>query len=99
MAYSSSDVQEVVTSIDIGRNNELRVSTIKAKDSTELKSMDIRQWWLADDGEMRPGKGVRIKSEHLAEVIASLINNCGADVLSDLSTDFNIELPIDEKED
>ena len=46
MAYSSSDVQEVVTSIDIGRNNELRVSTIKAKDSTELKSMDIRQCGL-----------------------------------------------------
>ena len=102
MAYNSKDIQEVVTVFDVGGDNQLRISTIKDKDTKELKSIDLRTWYLAENGSMQPTKkGVRIKQENLADAITSILLNCGYEVITDIrcNSGIDIDLPEDSDDD
>lgn len=81
MAYESNDTQELVGSVKLGNCSELRVSKI-TDENDEFKAIDIRNWYCTQSNpEMKPTpKGVRIKKEHLAEVLALILENVDEDV-------------------
>lgn len=73
MAYRNDCDSEVLCSFASGAANEIRVTKL-SKDG-ELVALDLRNYFLADDGEFRPTqKGVRIKAENIDEFIEVVKN-------------------------
>ena len=93
MAYTSTDKETLIKTISTGEHTEIHITSVF--DSKDIfKAMDIRTWYnTSKDPEMKPTiKGVRIKSEDLADVIDILIQNAGSDVQADLlSKGYDIE--------
>ena len=81
MAYESNDIQDVLGTIKLGNCSELRVTKV-SEENGDFKAIDIRNWYCTSSNpEMKPTqKGVRIKKEHLAEVLALILENVDEDV-------------------
>ena len=98
MAWTTTDVQDLIGTFPVNSTNEIRISTIKNADG-ELKSIDIRQWFVNSDGEMSPSKkGFRFKHENISKMIGLLLMNVDMDVIQDIITDFGIDIEIPESE-
>ena len=96
MAYTSNDKQEVVSVIDLGRGNQIRITTVKDKDNV-LKAIDIRNYYTTDSGELSPTKkGVRIKECDLAQVIGVLLMNAGYETIIDINSNFDVTIDLDD---
>lgn len=74
--------QKIFKEIEAGDFNKIVFSAVYEDDT--LKALDIRTWWL-NEGEWIPTKkGVRIKQEHLGEVLSAIIENIDSDTKFDI---------------
>jgi len=94
MPYNfDNDVQEVIKTIDKGsRGEKIRISRITSnpKNGNKSVSVDIRNMYTDDNGEIKPTtKGLRLKSEMAAEVIVAMVEALGEDVKLDLKELLN----------
>lgn len=93
MAYNTSNKEELFGEIQTATHNKIKVVRISDKDGN-IQAVDIRQWFnTEEDAEYKATqKGVRIKYEQLSEFMKYIIDAVGADVLCDLSANYNIEV-------
>ena len=91
MAYTTTDIEELVSQIDIGNNNQIYIKKIFTKDK-EFKALDIRRYYFNEkSGEMRPTpKGVRIKYEDMADFVGAILMGIDYDIISTLISEYGI---------
>lgn len=86
MAYNASNEERVeLFNIAKGNKGDAVVGTKITNKNTGNISIDIRQFYTDDEGELKPtSKGVRFSAENLLEVMQGLITALEADEVEDL---------------
>jgi hypothetical protein len=58
-----------------GRGEEVRLRAFEFKG---LRLVDVRQWYPAAGGEMKPGKGLALRVDQLPDLAAAVAQACAA---------------------
>lgn len=62
---------------DIPKNSRGEVIRVEADEFKGKKQLNIRTWYIAEDGELRPGKaGIAINLDILADVFPAIVEAC-----------------------
>lgn len=72
MTTETRDTERDVQTWDLAAGQKLKVRLVTWRGREQV---DIRRWYPDDDGELRPGKGIRIAGElagPLAEVLQTI---------------------------
>lgn len=88
MAYNATNEERTeLFNISKGNRGDAVVGTKIVNKNTNNVAIDIRQFYTADDGELRATqKGVRFNAENLLEVMQSMLGALEADELDDLKS-------------
>lgn len=85
--YTCTDKQEVMATIKQSDFSEIRITRLLDKETDEVKSVDIRQWYCTKaDSTMKPSKGIRIKDTEMAEVLWGILNAMSLESLIDFES-------------
>ena len=94
MAYDASkEERKVLATFDKNtRGDKIQVASITIK-GKEGMSVDIRNMYTAEDGEMRPTqKGVRVNVEMVADIIKAVLPLLTEDEATDILNALSIQL-------
>ena len=94
MAYDASkEERKVLATFDKNtRGDKIQVASITIK-GKEGMSVDIRNMYTAEDGEMRPTqKGVRVNVEMAADIIKAVLPLLTEDEATDILNALSIQL-------
>jgi hypothetical protein len=54
------------------RNRKGQVVRVSLRPYNGHSLIDVRNWWVGDDGEMHPGKGVSLPIRHLPQLATAI---------------------------
>ena len=69
MPTVAKDLERDVQSWPLAGGQQLRLRIVRYRGR---EYCDLRRWWLTEEGELAPGKGVRFSTELIADVRAAM---------------------------
>ena len=69
-ATKPHDLERDVQSWPLAGGQQLRLRIVRYRGR---EYCDLRRWWLTEEGELAPGKGVRFSTELIGELRAALV--------------------------
>ena len=101
MAYNASNEERTELAV-IQKNNRgdnIIVAKIKNK-NTGTESIDIRNYYTDDNGELKPSsKGIRLNMELAAEVVKAVLKSMHIVEVEDIFDEFREEVSASDNED
>ena len=70
VAKDAKDLERDVQSWPLAGGQQLRLRIVRYRGR---EYCDLRRWWLTEEGELAPGKGVRFSAELIGDVRAALV--------------------------
>lgn len=94
MAYNASNEERTELAVIQKNNRGDNIVVVKIKNKTTgTESVDIRNYYTDDDGELKPtSKGIRLNMELAAEVVKAVLKSMHVVEVEDIFDEFREEI-------